>query len=101
LYRGVDLMVFDAQYTLAETVVKENWGHAAASIGIDLAMREGIKKVLFMHHDPASGNDKIADAVEQTRKYYESQRKALARSGQASGSEVEWGFAYEGMTVEV
>ncbi|MGE0615750.1 MAG: MBL fold metallo-hydrolase, partial [Bacteriovoracia bacterium] len=29
LYQGVDLMVFDAQYTLMETIEKVDWGHAA------------------------------------------------------------------------
>ena len=53
LYQGVDLMIFDAQYTLMETIERVNWGHAAASLGLDIAMREGIKRVLFMHHDPA------------------------------------------------
>ncbi|MGZ3698960.1 MAG: MBL fold metallo-hydrolase, partial [Bdellovibrionota bacterium] len=35
LYKGVDLMIFDAQYTLMETIEKVNWGHAAASLGLD------------------------------------------------------------------
>lgn len=100
LYQNVDLMVFDAQYTLMETIEKVNWGHAAASLGIDIAMREGVKHVLFMHHDPASSNEKIAAAEAQARRYYENQLKASKRSG-TKLHEVEWSFTYEGQEIEV
>lgn len=101
LYQNVDLMIFDAQYTLMETIEKVNWGHAAASLGLDIAMREGIKRVLFMHHDPASSNEKIAAAEAQARRYYDSQVKQAQRSGGAPLHAVEWQFAYEGQTIEV
>ncbi len=100
LYQGVDFMVFDAQYTLMETIEKVNWGHAAASLGLDIAMREGIKRVLFMHHDPASTNDKVAAAEAQARRYYENQLKVSKRSGMGL-HEVEWAFAFEGQEIEV
>lgn len=97
LYQGVDLMIFDAQYTLMETIEKVNWGHAAASLGLDIAMREGIKRVIFMHHDPASSNEKVAAAEAQARRYYNGQVK---RSG-GEFHEVEWQFAVEGMELEI
>lgn len=100
LYQGVDLMLFDAQYTLMETIEKVDWGHAAASLGLDLAMREGIKKVAFMHHDPASSDEKIADAEAQARRYYQNQLKAAQRSN-ISLHEVDWLFVTEGTTIEV
>jgi phosphoribosyl 1,2-cyclic phosphodiesterase len=100
LYQNVDLMVFDAQYTLMETVEKVNWGHAAASLGLDLAMREGIKRVVFMHHDPASTDEKISAAEAQARKYYESQLKRIEK-GDKSLRPVEWLFAQEGMVLDV
>ena len=100
LYQGVDLMIFDAQYTLMETIEKVNWGHAAASLGLDLAMREGIKRVLFMHHDPASSMEKVAAAETQARRYYENQIKSARRTNSQT-PEVEWSFAYEGMSVDL
>lgn len=98
LYQGVDLMLFDAQYTLTETVEKMNWGHAAASLGIDLAMREKIGRVVFMHHDPASSDEKIAAAEAQARLYYTSQVKLAERNGLQAHA-LEWSFAHEGMTL--
>lgn len=96
LYQGVDLMFFDAQYTLMETLEKVNWGHSSAGIGLDIAMREGIRRIAFMHHDPASADDKIATVEAQTRRYYEGQLKRLRAAGK-NASEVEWLFAREGM----
>ncbi|MCM2280285.1 MAG: MBL fold metallo-hydrolase [Bdellovibrionaceae bacterium] len=100
LYQGVDLMVFDAQYTLLEVTEKINWGHAAAPIGLDLAMREGIKRVLFMHHDPAASDDKIADAERQTREYFQAYQESARAAGRPAPV-VEWSFAQEGMVVTV
>ncbi len=100
LYQNVDLMVFDSQYTLMETIEKVNWGHAAATLGLDIAMREGIKRVLFMHHDPASSDEKIAAAEIQSRRYYNNQLKDAQRVREPAPS-VEWEYAREGMVVEV
>ncbi len=100
LYQGVDLMVFDAQYSLMETIEKMNWGHAAASLGIDIAMREGVRRVLFMHHDPASSAEKIAAAEAHARRYYDAQLKAAKRSNHPT-HEVDWSFAHEGLETEV
>lgn len=100
LYQNSDLMVFDSQYTLMETIEKINWGHAAASLGLDLAMREGIKRVVFMHFDPAASDEKIAQAELQARRYYDSQLKNARKKG-IPLHEVEWEFAREGMVIEV
>jgi phosphoribosyl 1,2-cyclic phosphodiesterase len=100
LYQGVDVMIFDSQYTLMETIEKVNWGHATATLGLDIAMREGIHKVVFMHHDPASSNEKIAAAEIQARRYYEDQLK-LARGASSHLKPVEWLFGYEGLVLDV
>ena len=100
LYQGVNLMLFDAQYTLIETIEKVHWGHAAASIGLDIAIREKIPRVLFMHHDPASSDEKIALAESQARRYHESQIKTAKRNGEQI-STVDWSFAREGFETEV
>lgn len=99
LYQGVDLMIYDAQYTLIETIEKINWGHAAASIGLDIAMREGIKRVLFMHHDPGADDEKIAFAEAEARRYYKAQLKSSSASKRLH--EVEWSFAQEGLLIDV
>jgi len=100
LYQGVDLMIFDAQYTLMETIEKVNWGHAAAMIGLDIAMREGIRKMVFMHHDPASSDEKIQAVEIQTQRYYEGQLRQ-AKASEEQLKPVEWLFAREGKVFEL
>ena len=101
LYQNIDLMIFDAQYTLMESIEKVHWGHAAASLGLDIAMREGVKKILFMHHDPAANDEKIAAAKNQARLYYKAQQKTAKRTPGEPLHEVEWDYIVEGMSIEL
>lgn len=100
LYQNVDVMVFDAQYTFLEAAERIDWGHATAPIGLDLGMREGIKKIYFIHHDPAANDEKIELAESQTRAYYEQKLSVARQMGQAVRP-VEWMFATEGMEFTV
>jgi phosphoribosyl 1,2-cyclic phosphodiesterase len=100
LYQDVDLMIFDSQYTLSEVVEKVDWGHAAAPIGIDLAAREGVKKIVFVHHDPAASDSKIADGARQTARYERSQVRQRKENG-AESLAVEWIFGHEGMEFDL
>jgi len=99
LYQNADLMIFDAMYTLGEAIEKMNWGHSAATIGLDLAFRQNIRKVVFMHHDPSSSDAKVAKAAAQTLRYYDSQFKQ-ARRQKVELPAIEWSFAREGLTIE-
>lgn len=100
LYQNADLMLFDAQYTLTEAVDKANWGHAVASFGIDIALRENVKKALFAHHDPFATTDKIAAAESQARAYYESRIQEMKGNGEKF-QPVDWSFAVEGMEIAI
>ncbi len=100
LYQNVDLMVFDAQYTLFEMVEKIDWGHGSAPIGLDIALREGVKRILFAHHDPAATDEKIAFAEKQTRDYFAAYSENLQKKGLVVPS-LSWEFAREGMEIEL
>ncbi len=81
LYQNVDLMYFDAQYTLPELAEKANWGHSAAQVGLDIAFREGVKKFFLRHHDPGARVEHVLELKRQTREYYESrERRASPKS---------------------
>lgn len=95
LYQNIDVMVIDAQYTLSEAVHRTSWGHTAATIGLDLAMREGIKRVYFVHYDPNSTDEMIAKAEQMTREYYHVQLKVAQKAGYKL-FEVDWRFGQEG-----
>lgn len=96
LYQGVDLMYFDAQYTLPELVEKANWGHSASQLGLDIAFRESIKRIVFGHHDPGAVNGQIQELVEQTQDYY-NWRFRTAETNHTKLTPVEWCFAFEGL----
>lgn len=95
LYQGVDLLVADAQYTLLEATERVNWGHGAAPDVLEIAMREGIKQIMFVHHDPAASDAKIAAAEAQARGFYEKQLR-MNPCSQMRLHEVDWRFARDG-----
>ena len=100
LYQGIDAMVFDAQYTILDAAERIDWGHAAAAFGLDIAMREGIKRVYFVHHDPAADDARVFEAEQQARDYYES-RLASGPSSSGQLHPVDWQFAQEGTLIQL
>ena len=68
-YRDADILVFDAQYTFQEALLKEDWGHSSSLIGVDIAVQAGVKQLLMFHHDPAYDDKKIGDLLDKTRRY--------------------------------
>ena len=100
LYQDVDLMIYDAQYTLPKVVERIDWGHSAAGVGLDLAMREKIPKVIFVHHDPSSSNEDILISMEEARKFQEIQKKTAKRINQ-DFFKVEWSFGYDGLEINL
>lgn len=68
--RDADLMIFDAQYSLAEAVsVKEDWGHSSNIIGCELAQRAGVKRLCLYHHEPNFDDERLVRIREDTRRY--------------------------------
>ncbi|MGZ3771159.1 MAG: MBL fold metallo-hydrolase, partial [Bdellovibrio sp.] len=96
LYQGIDLMYYDAQYTLPELAEKANWGHSASQVGLDIALREGVKSVLFSHHDPGTRVEHVQELKRQTQEYYESRQRFASQNSETLPS-IEWDFAHEGM----
>jgi phosphoribosyl 1,2-cyclic phosphodiesterase len=95
LYQNVDLMILDAQYSLTEQMNKTGWGHGAATIGLDIAMREDVKEIVFAHFDPDATDDDIARVEKETERYYRARLNQSRRTTQDL-HEVKWSFAYEG-----
>lgn len=99
LYQNVDVMFYDAQYTLPELAEKANWGHSAAQIGLDIAFRESVKNVLFAHHDPGANTAQIMEIKAQTREYYDWKKKTASANNNKL-PDVKWRFAYEGLVID-
>jgi anti-anti-sigma factor len=91
-FSKADALIFDAQYTLSDAWLKEDWGHSSAMIGIDLARAAGVKKLILFHHDPSYSD----------RQLQEIQSKAIAYQSQdMSRPSCEVIVAYEGLILDL
>lgn len=68
-YRDADVLIFDAQFSVREAIIKQDWGHSSALIGADIARAAKVKRLVLFHHDPASSDDEIMAIMSQTREY--------------------------------
>ena len=76
-FRDADLVVFDAMYSLAETVsVKADWGHSSNVVGVELCQMARAKKLALFHHEPANDDRAIERILGETRRLEELTRGA-------------------------
>ncbi len=69
-FRDADLVIFDAQYSLADAATtRENWGHSSNIIGVELVKEAGAKRLCLFHHDPMAGDAVLSDLAEKTERY--------------------------------
>lgn len=68
-FHSADILIFDAQYTMLENVEKEDWGHSNVFIGIDMALEAGVKKLVFIHHEPAYNDKKLYNILKKAKEY--------------------------------
>ena len=92
-YRNADLVIFDAMYSLAETItVKEDWGHSSNIVGVDLCLRAHVKHYCMFHHEPAYDDTMLYTVLQETRRYEE-----IVREGEA----LQISTAYDGLVIHV
>jgi len=90
-FRGADLVIFDAQYSLAEAMsVKEDWGHSSNVVGVELCQLAGARHLCLYHHEPTLDDDALAAMLEETRRLEEITR---------SGRPLQISAAYDGMEI--
>ena len=71
-FRDADLVIFDAQYSLAEAVsVKEDWGHSSNIVGVELAQMARVRHLCLFHHEPVLEDEQIAAVLRETRRLEE------------------------------
>jgi phosphoribosyl 1,2-cyclic phosphodiesterase len=102
-YQNLDLLVFDAQYEIAELASRFDWGHCTPNIGVDLALREHIKSVAFTHHDPWATPDKLRKMHKVASDHCRSQLRAFkdewTKLGQPAGPKLI--SAYDGLVIDL
>ena len=92
-FRDADLVIFDAMYSLADTIsVKADWGHSSNIVGVELCQLAGARQLCLFHHEPIHGDAAIERILAETRRYEE-----ITRSGQ----QLLVTAAYDGMEIEL
>ena len=92
-YRGADLVIFDAMYSLNEMInSKADWGHSSNVVGVDLCLRARVKHYCMFHHDPRHSDETIHSILGETRRYAE-----IA----ADDHKLQVSAAYDGLVIDV
>ena len=92
-FRGADVVIFDAMYSLAEAIsVKADWGHSSNIVGVDLCQRAAARHLCMFHHEPASNDETINRVLADTRRYEEITR---------TGTPLTVTSAYDGMEIDL
>jgi phosphoribosyl 1,2-cyclic phosphodiesterase len=88
-FRDADLVIFDAQYSLAEAIsIKEDWGHSSNVVGVELCQMARAKHLCMFHHEPTYDDEQIAAMLAETRRL-----EAITRGDHA----VQVSAAWDGM----
>lgn len=83
LVDGVDVLIHDAQYTLAELPARGAFGHAAAEYAAGLASYAGVRRVLLFHHDPARTDVQVDELASTVAARHPDVEVDVARQGMA------------------
>ncbi len=68
-FKETDLLIFDAQYSLGETIHKEDWGHSSSIIGIDISVEAGVKRLALFHHEPENTDRTLLAMLNEALRY--------------------------------
>jgi phosphoribosyl 1,2-cyclic phosphodiesterase len=89
-FRGADLLIFDAQYTLTDVLDKADWGHSSPLMGAELAHRAGVKRLALFHHDPLADDQAIYAGLKQAETYLAKRGSDCQVVVASEGMEIEW-----------
>ncbi|MCB1191502.1 MAG: MBL fold metallo-hydrolase [Leptospiraceae bacterium] len=91
-FQNADVLVFDTQYTIDESLKKIDWGHSSASIATDIALKANVKKLVLFHHDPSYDDEKLDTVFLRALNY---------KSMMNQHHELKIIMAYEGLELEI
>ena len=102
-YQNLDLLVFDSQYEMNELANRFDWGHCSPNIGVDLALREGIKTLVLSHHDPQSFETRQLRMLDDARTYLKTQlpahHESMVKQGRTEGPHIV--SAFDGLEIDL
>ena len=86
---GADLVIHDAQYTIAEYPQKEGWGHSPAEWAVDYAVAGAAKRLALFHYDPMRSDEAVDEILDRCRKRAAAAGSALEVFASAEGEVIE------------
>jgi anti-anti-sigma factor len=88
-YRNADLLIFDAMYSLADSIsIREDWGHSSNIVAVELAQKARVRRLVLFHHEPTYDDRMIEAVLGETIRFEELSR---------DGHKVEVIAAYDGL----
>jgi len=90
--KNADVLVLDTMYTFDDVIEKMDWGHCTPMIGIDLALRENVGKLVLFHHEPTYSDEKLVRLWKKAVDY---------KKKMAPGSDLEVILAREGLEIDL
>ena len=87
--RDADLVIHDAQYTIAEYPNRVGWGHSTVRYAADMCRLADVKRLALSHHDPLREDDDVDRVVEAARATNRDAAHALEIFGAAEGAVIE------------
>jgi ribonuclease BN (tRNA processing enzyme) len=70
LCRSTDLLIFDAMYSLGDTLsVKRHWGHSSNVVAVELAQVAQVKRLALFHHDPVLDDRMLELVLAETMRF--------------------------------
>lgn len=93
-FRDADLVIFDAQYTLFDAIdAKENWGHSSNLVGVELAVRAGVKRLCLFHMEHTHDDEILQAILAKTESYLQ------IHAGENYPMAID--LAHDGLTIEL
>ena len=91
-FRGADVVIFDAMYSLADAIsVKADWGHSSNIVGVELCQMAEARQLCLFHHEPVHADEAIERLLTETRRFEEitrGDRKPLLVTAAYDGMEI-------------
>jgi len=74
-----DVLIYDAQYTPEEYIVRRGWGHSTWRHAVRAASRAHARELVLTHHDPERNDDALEAIEREARVVFAATRAARAR----------------------
>jgi phosphoribosyl 1,2-cyclic phosphodiesterase len=58
-FSGCDILIFDSMFTPRAAEEHPGWGHSTAQMGVEIARKADIKRLILYHHEPSYDDAKL------------------------------------------